>query len=472
MDPFPAELWLEVCSHLPPAARRSLSSTHRTLYDIARPLGFAEFTLYTYPNGFHPRRAQLDDALERLRFWTSPRIAPHVRLCFTREVTHLWQRSTSAQKDHSEHVLITAFFERMPHFTGLERLHADGIRFTRTGTINLCGLPALRYLEVSGRTTLIQEHVDPAVTLRVANMKMRLDYPTENAWFSVLSRDTLRELNLPYALALAKSDVTPFPNVRTLRTGGLPDMIHAVQIFSKFPNLRSFSSPYGDTLWNLTPAQELSIFPVLEEYTGTHQNLRIFVQRGTLTRITLVSRPAFTDFITELQGITALPNITFLAVRFRTTARDTFDKAEIEALFTLFPYLTELQLTLTPAEEFSLIPKKNGERLDWQISSFLKIIPLSPLPSTLHSLTLKWEVSIYETEYEPTPPRLPELPDLAGLRAELTAKCPALTYIFLDGSLFLFLWCKTSSVYEAAAYCTSDAKAVREQLERNRVVYR
>ncbi|KAJ6500808.1 hypothetical protein C8R45DRAFT_81472 [Mycena sanguinolenta] len=193
-DRFPNELWLEVLSYLPPAARRSLSSTHRSVYDLARPLGFIEFTLYSYPDGFRPEKAQLDDALERLRFWASPRIAPHVRSCTISQKMALWKKSDTPVLRNDEHVLMNAFFEHLPHFTRLERLRADQIQLksTQTGLVNLCGLPALR------------------------------------------------ELHLSEPFALARSEVPPFPNVRSLKIGG--DTPHdIVAISNKFPSLRAFS---------------------------------------------------------------------------------------------------------------------------------------------------------------------------------------------------------------------------------------
>ncbi|KAJ6486743.1 hypothetical protein C8R45DRAFT_267649 [Mycena sanguinolenta] len=463
MDLFPTELWEEVFAHLPLAAHRSLSSTHRMLYDIARPFGFTEFTLYTYPYGLHPQSAQLDDALERLRFWTSPEIAPHVRSCTTSQKMH-WQRAR--RRRNGEHALMSAFFERLPLLTGLERLAARDIRFTDIGITNLCGLPALTHLEASGRTVLFPKDIDPALKLRVASFAMKLNHDIEEVWFSVLSRDTLRELDLLSILPLIKSGVGPFPNVLSLTMNssltmhGFVNMIPVGETMNKFPNLRSFSTTHRNILWNLTPAQESSIFPVLEEYTGAYQNLHIFAQRTTLTHITLPRLLTLNELISELQGITSLPNITFFAVRFVTSAQVVFGEAEIETLFTLFPNLAELQLTFIPAEHIELLTRR--------MNSFLKMLPSSPLPSTLHSLSLRWDLFEYndgdpERHFNPD---AADIPDFPALRAELVAKCPALTYINFDQYHLLFLWRKTSSVWETTAYSFGDAQAIREQLKK------
>ncbi|KAJ6486700.1 hypothetical protein C8R45DRAFT_1097998 [Mycena sanguinolenta] len=287
--------------------------------------------------------------------------------------------------------------------------------------------------------------MDPVLTSRVTSFSIiRHDDHMNRIWFLLLSRDTLREFKVFKPISLARPEVQPFPNVHTLRTIGLPDMIHSVEILSKFPNLLSFSISHGDILRNLTPAQELSIFPVLKEYSVNHLNLHIFAQRATLTHITLLS-----DLANELQDISVLPNITFLAVQFITSESDRTN-AEIETLFSFFPNLTKLQL--------SLIPTEHGELLTRRMTIFLKTLPSNPLlPSTLHSVSLKWDFSRYsnsrsEMAYDLASPLLADITDFGVLRAELIAKCPALTCILLDRYHFLFLWWKTSSVWEATAY--------------------
>jgi hypothetical protein len=131
-----------------PDALRNFSSTHRALYGISRSLGFAEFKLYPYPYDFQPQKAQLDDALQRLDFWSSPKIAPHVHSCTARSNPQRWQGSAQLD-DGGPHILMNAFFECLPLFTGLERLDADRIQCTQMGLANLCGLLVLAHVELS-----------------------------------------------------------------------------------------------------------------------------------------------------------------------------------------------------------------------------------------------------------------------------------------------------------------------------------
>lgn len=83
------------------------------------------------------------------------------------------------------------------------------------------------------------------------------------------------------------------------------------------------------------------------------------------------------------------------------------------------------------------------------------------LPSTLQSLSLDWD---FPFEYgstdsaqgndpaSPAPGDIPDFSGNSGLRNRLIARCPGLNYIFLDGYHFLFVWWKTSWVWEATAH--------------------
>ncbi|KAF8147170.1 hypothetical protein K438DRAFT_1780255 [Mycena galopus ATCC 62051] len=82
-----------------------------------------------------PSQRQFDNALGRLRFWSSPEMAPHVRSC---TAIVKWHKSSRW------HILTDSFFEFLPTFTGLRRLHLDRIRFTQKVIVDLCGLTKLK----------------------------------------------------------------------------------------------------------------------------------------------------------------------------------------------------------------------------------------------------------------------------------------------------------------------------------------
>ncbi|KAF8174604.1 hypothetical protein K438DRAFT_2023062 [Mycena galopus ATCC 62051] len=460
---FPNELWMEVFAHLPPDTHRSLSSTQRALCTLARPLGFTEFKLYPYPYELQPPQAHIDDALARLNFYTSPRIAPYVRACTARLNHHRWQGSAQVDDEATPHVLMNAFFDRLLKFVALERFYTDRIRFTQIGMASLCALPRLARVEAFGCTVAPGEQIPPgSCTLRVSSLVTRYDYHMNDLWISLMSRDTLTELDLSDLSAVAKPNVAPFPSVRTLKMNDFPPTTHiTLAILAAFPGVRTFASDYRGVLRNLTPAQAASVFPVLADYTGACENLHIFTQRPTLTRIALDAGFPFRNLVAELQGVHALPNITSLTARFATAADEPFGEAELGALFTLFPSLTELQLTLMPdaEEDGGFTP---------QAPSFLTMFALHPLlPHTLHSLSLEWD---FPFEYgstdsaqgnEPAAPDPRNLPEFPRLREALRGRCPRLRHIFLDGYHFLFVRWETPWVWEASARSYDEAEAIR-----------
>ncbi|KAJ6613039.1 hypothetical protein B0H10DRAFT_1951836 [Mycena sp. CBHHK59/15] len=256
MNRFPNELWLEICTHLPLEALRNLSSTHRALYALTRVLGFTEFKLYPYPYDYNPP-ALLEAPLERLDFWFSPKVAPHVHSCTARYNVSRWQGSPVMNDDEVPHVLVNSFFERLPKFTGLQRLYTDRIQWTQLGIVNLCALSALTHLEFSGSQIACGERINPAsLTLRISTFITSYDFSMIDIWISLLSRNTLCELTLSHPHALAKPGVLPFPHVHKLSVNELPiRTMDTLAMCAKFPTLRVLVSDYLAVLRNMTPAQ-------------------------------------------------------------------------------------------------------------------------------------------------------------------------------------------------------------------------
>ncbi|KAF8156271.1 hypothetical protein K438DRAFT_1986860 [Mycena galopus ATCC 62051] len=448
-EKLPNEMWLEVFSYLPLDTLRSLSSTQRALHNIARPFGFADFRVRPHLCSHPPLQGQLDDAMERLRFWSSPKMAPHVRSC---TASQHWRALSSP----SWHILINSFLQFLPRFTGLHRLHLDHIQFTQTVIIDLCGLPALTHAKFLRCGVRSGEHLDPgALTLRVTNFTVDFisdDDGLGDLWISLLSCDTLQELH--FSSLQFRPEFSPFPNLHTIGVKFWSPNTSA--ILPKFPQVRNFAIRTWGDLGTLTPSERVSIFPVLQTYTGTYEALGLFIQRTTLTHITL-SSCRFFEFLTELRGVNALPNITSLTACFYV-----FETAGIDALFGFFPNLTELQLTFS--EEDESIP---------QPTSIIKMLPSNAiLPRTLESISLRWYyMSRFNNEgNRPAPPDPAQLPDFARLRDTLIAKCPALTYIFLDGYHFLFVWRKTSPlVQESTAYSFYEAEVIRAKIRETSV---
>ncbi|KAJ6498878.1 hypothetical protein C8R45DRAFT_797285, partial [Mycena sanguinolenta] len=81
------ELWIdEIFPGLPRDTIKALSLTSEMFRDLSRPFVFAHFVFHPYAVGTErdiilPPNIMVDRALERLEFWTSTDIAPHVRSC-------------------------------------------------------------------------------------------------------------------------------------------------------------------------------------------------------------------------------------------------------------------------------------------------------------------------------------------------------------------------------------------------------
>ncbi|KAJ7210016.1 hypothetical protein GGX14DRAFT_543043 [Mycena pura] len=462
---FPNELWLEVCPYLPLNSVRSLSSTNRSLYAIARPLSFTEFKLYPYPYEYNPPQELLADALARLSFYSSQEIAPLVRTCTARQSYHSrrWPACDSTHGDDARdggapHALMNAFFVRLPHFTGLQRLYADRIHFTRAGLEALCALPPLRHAEFDACTLTTASPNAATTTLRVANFVTR--HITDAVWLALLCHDSLRSLKLSDLLLLARPSVGPLPYVHSLTAIPYHLMIwDALTIFAKFPALRVFITDYTGVLRNLTPAQEGAIFPLLEEYTGAAENLHVFTQRPTLAHITIDGGIAFSRLPAEFRGVAMpLSNITSFTAQFSTASAGewVFGGAEMDAIFTWFPRLKKLQLTFYPDVEDggAFVPRPTS-----LVETSLAANPL--LPDTLESISLAWDFpELYSTDADSDTdsdgrdlaPALPtdEFPATA-VRDALISRCPALGYIYFNGYHFAYVWWKTSWVWEATA---------------------
>ncbi|KAK7059965.1 hypothetical protein R3P38DRAFT_3384555 [Favolaschia claudopus] len=460
---FPNELWAEICSYLPSDALRNLSSTHHPLYDLVRPLGFTEYKVYPYPYDFYPQKRKLDNAIDRLAFYSSPKMAPNIRTCTARWNPQKWQGSPQREDQGSEHVLMKAFFAAIPKFTALQKFYADRIQFTQTGLTNLCALPALRLVDLSSCTVANGEHIDTAsLTLRVESFTSCYDYQMNDLWDSLLSRTTLRYLD--FADLKSVKDLQPFPSVHTLKLREFPMMPYDIfSFFSRFPNLRIFRSEYYGVLRNLSPAQEASIFPILEEYTGAYENLRIFILRPTLTHIELDSGFSVQNLLKTVLGHTSFPNITSFKARFTSDVTEEFSQMEFNALLTLFPLLSTLDLTLIPdaQEDGGFTP---------QATAFLSNLPSNALlPRTLKTLLLEWDFP-YEygsTEsamgHDPAAPPPEDIPDFPSLRAALRQRCPELTHIMLNGYHFGYVWWKTDWVWEAVAHSYDELGPIQEK---------
>ncbi|KAJ7050677.1 hypothetical protein C8F01DRAFT_1034884, partial [Mycena amicta] len=143
------EVWLEILKTLPKASYPNLSLTNRQLHNIVLPTLFAHFSFHPYAvrDGqlLLPPSAAVDEAMDRLNFWASDRIAGLVRSCTISKA----RDDAGYTKENRPYILHNAFFEKLALFTGLKRLTASSIHFTAPDIALLAGVSGLESFSTS-----------------------------------------------------------------------------------------------------------------------------------------------------------------------------------------------------------------------------------------------------------------------------------------------------------------------------------
>ncbi|KAJ7662263.1 hypothetical protein B0H17DRAFT_1185095 [Mycena rosella] len=447
LDRIPPELWLEIFSLIPRDILADISLTSRTFHRVVHPVLFTHFTYYTKTAVLEAAgSAELSSYMERLYFWSSDEIGPLVRSCSITPF-RVGYNYASACSD----LRVAPFLERLPRFTGLQRLYADGVSFPRSAMAVLCRLPALDHLELDVCRTVGELHLPGALHISDSLSDYLILRPTAGC---VCSIDHLRQLELccePLALA----DTLPiFPHVHELSASWWKDPldIHKILVFlSKFPALEVLTlQRYGAELLTLheAGARASRLFPLLREYTGAACTLPVFLPLPTLACLTVsICNPH--ELFAQLEEFRPFNKITSLTVSF-SVFNDTlepFDNTALSTLCGLFPQLQELRVAISHYGAISVILT-----IYIQPAAFLEALPQTPLlPPSLESLYFAWNFD-WELEYDVLPP--PEnLPEFAALRDALVMRCPDLTALCIDGEDFIDKWRKYSdgTVVEATA---------------------
>ncbi|KAJ7111865.1 hypothetical protein C8R44DRAFT_985332 [Mycena epipterygia] len=444
MSQVPNELWFEIFHYLPRDTVKDVSFTHRRFARLSRPLRFTDFDFHPYElHGLRlPSADEVQRSLERLTFWCSDDIAPLVRACHVVP----WMENVgpvgSFSPTDTPYVLLSAFFERLPCFTRLQRLYCWGVHFTRIGMANLCRLP-LAHLRISNCRVAAGETIEPASQpLRLSSFLLHNDINSEDEldhWIALLHPECLRELDLmcnPRLFNEAIAALPSFPHVRKLAA----KIWLSTGTLSKFPALEVLDN--GPVISHDPPLQS-TLLPVLKEYTGSHENLHLFIPATSLFRLTTRYCSPH-ELITQLHGIRTTKKIISL-----DTASSNMGYTAFETLCEFLGHLTELRIRI-PFDVEQCTPEDKGT----PATCFLKALSDNPiLPPTLEHLVLNWELFYFGFESEEVP-RWIEPPDLAELRDALVDRCPGLTSLWIDGQDFLLRWCKfpDGTVDERTAY--------------------
>ncbi|KAK7022555.1 hypothetical protein R3P38DRAFT_2961313 [Favolaschia claudopus] len=452
------ELWYEICAFLPPQAIRNLSSTDRDFHSIVRPLGFSEYHVVPAHSQSHkPPPAHLEGSLQRLDFYSSEKIAPHVHSCVA---------------EGAPHVLMCEFYDRLSVFSFLHRLELFGIQITQLGFSSICALPALKHLSLTWCSVDKQETITAGtLTLRVRSLVTFCDFCLGSTLSRVLSPDTLEQLEFWDFNALAAPGVGPFPHVHTLK---IMDDISisgagAQIILAKFPAVRSFCVKYNGLLQEFTPETAAGIFPVLREYAGERENLHLFLQRPTLSQIMLIpfgfSR-SFEAFMSEFKHAKDMPNMRSIKATFEV---EDFGVVEFARIFTLFPCLTELYLYLTPDDV-----GYDGSFCPEPLSLINALASQVSLPKTLQTFSLRWDFNYLDGREVPDPAKNPasDTKDFCAVRKSILACCPDLCYLYLDGYHFSYLWWKGEQVWEETTRSHEDMERLGAEMSKRKEMLR
>ncbi|KAJ7185810.1 hypothetical protein C8R46DRAFT_1343003 [Mycena filopes] len=433
----PNELWLEILKNL-------FESDRETLYN---------FSVVSHTFRSH---------LERLAFWTSPEVAPFVRYC------DIWahQERYKESKEQAEwsfptdtpYILLDALFERLAQFTGLKQLHAHHIHFTQTRVDILCRLPIVPFeLGIYWCSVTPGERIDSSPrALRVSDFILGHSRKSDDGadyWFPLLHPEHLRSLDTEFdSRCIGRTDGIPlFPNVHKLTAQPHPTPSQNRVILSKFPAVRVLNilGMTGELSLGIS-AQTPPILPLLREYTGPHQVLRMLTPAATLTHLR-TSKCSHMGLVTTLQGIGPNNIVSF------HTSFSLFDSTILGTLVELLPHLTEFvihiivdaigpwfarghrDLNKFRLKDDEIVDGKFGDtyRVDFQPSMFFLALSNTPaLPSGLERLAISWEC--YDLHYQELSAY--RLPKFVELRDALVKRCPRLAWVFFHGYYYRFEW--------------------------------
>ncbi|KAJ6542914.1 hypothetical protein B0H19DRAFT_1172412 [Mycena capillaripes] len=444
---LPDEIWAEILAHLPRSSFPHTNLTSWRFHRITRPLLFRDLGFHPYmgiagyfitscpPSGLAlPGPEQIHLVMERLRFWSSPDIAPLVRSCriapWPNSGVHNWPFS----RVQDPYVLLTRLFDTFPRFTNLRVLLLHQVHFTESRLQKLGLLPNLTVLEVDMCSVVDGEVINPlALTpLAVSDFRFMLTR-SERAidhWLPLLRLDTLHHLDLHENARLFDQIQTgpAFPCVKSLKIAGNTSLIWS-HIVAKFPALEVLVVEVTWRSWTESHAPVANVLPSLREYTGPDGLLYFLLPLPTLRRVTIpLWDNGYPEILARFAAIVAPNNITALYA-----GLSEYDPQYLEGFSALFPNLTEFRVKIT----IHLSYWTSGSVFDVE-SLFESLAQKSPLPIHIRKFAFQWAYTGYKNE----PDQLDfGCPDLNDLKNALVAQHPDLDVVWVDdGSDLMYFW--------------------------------
>ncbi|KAF7376515.1 hypothetical protein MSAN_00067500 [Mycena sanguinolenta] len=356
----------------------------------------------------------------------------------------------------SPHILIAPFFELLDKFTGLRSFHAEDVHFAQSAVAALCRAPSLADVRLVRCSVAAEERVDiPSLHLGVSRFSFNFrhgefhdnDGPGIAPWVSLLRFDNIRELELACNLDILDENMAAAPLFPLVHKLTIKVRSYNLSILSHFPAVEIFSTNGSPRL----PASDLTVLPILQQYTGPCETMASFLSRSTLTRLTTpLCRPhVFREQLNRFQGSN---NMLSFSVSFDGEG---IDMSTISPIRSFFPRLKTLHVRIFHSE------RDPGVNLrDLVATFFAELGNPFVLPTELERMAFDWTIG---SAGIPTDQQI-EVDPFTNLRTALTTQYPALRMVWLDGDNFLFCWHKMRYGFKSAAATTrSDAQEMRKE---------
>ncbi|KAF7341877.1 L-aminoadipate-semialdehyde dehydrogenase [Mycena sanguinolenta] len=423
----PNEIWLETFIHLPRKTLMSLHAVSRLFHQISRPPLFEELNVHPFQvqEGASSRYSgphDIERSMKRLEFWTSPAIAPFVRIC---TFSAFLQRT---QTRHDPAPIFAKFFRLLPNLSNLKRFGCVGVKFDRAAVEGLCALVNLTQVQLTGCSLQLGEE-DLDLTLRVksfscANTGGNTLATGAHRWLNILDRDTLLDLSLPSAPILLQETSSEFLHVQRLLIGFREWA--EVLLLSKFPAVRSLKISWSPSYSSDAVQPRPVLFTQLDTYDGPHEIL-LFVDPLAAPRC-LNIMPSDPQLLFERLLVLrpVLRAVEQLVLSLHYLRPDV-----LGGCLASFPILRELRLKIYHIYDDTSTPDGEVHTRQTFYDSFALS---SPFPTTLEKLYISW------------PARTPPCPPLTLASAQsakdalVQSTNSALKCIWLAALEFEYLW--------------------------------
>ncbi|KAJ6491901.1 hypothetical protein C8R45DRAFT_989881, partial [Mycena sanguinolenta] len=377
---LPNELWLETFTALPRNTLLSLNAACRLFHQISCPLLFEELNVHPFQvhqgaSSRYSSPSDIDRSIKRLEFWTSPAIAPFVRICTF---------SAFLRTNHDPAPIFTTFFRLLPNLSNLKRFSCVGIKFGRAAVAALCALVNLTQVQLTGCSLQLGEEY-LGLMLRVKSFRcgstgLNSLAAGAHRWLNILDRDTLHDLSLPSTPLLLQETSSEFIHVEHLLLG--VKEWSEILLLSKFPAVRNLKMSRCPLYDSDAVRPQPVLFAQLDTYDGPHEIL-LFVDPLAAPRCLNIT-PSDPQLL--LERFLALRPV-LRAVEQLVLSLHYLPPDVLGGCLASFPILRELRLKVYHI--YDDMPNPDGE-LHTRQTFYDSFALSSPFPTTLEKLYISW----------------------------------------------------------------------------------